>query len=420
MRGLSPSAHGRLIATQLHVRMRIATPPPPTSAPLRVALYSHDSVGLGHQRRNLAIAHALRTHLPALTGREVTGLLLTGVERVVGHLPADFDVVRLPGIAKDAHGYAPREMSVPMTDLIDVRRAILSGALGALAPDLVVVDRHAFGVDDELLEPLRRLRREQPGTRVVLGLREVLDEPEVAVREWRRVGSERVRELFDAIWVYGDERVTDLRATGAVPTELHDLVVHTGYLSADRATRSFLRELQRPYLLTTVGGGHDGEDLCRAAVQAPVPEGLGHVVVVGPQATPSRREELQALAGPRTEVLDEVPEGLLAIRSAEAVACMGGYNTVCEVMSTDRPAVVVPREEPRQEQLIRARSLEATGAVDVIRAAELTPERLGRWFADNLHRSVDRSHLRRDGLAAVAGHAADLLATTPREIRHAV
>ncbi|MBD5832109.1 glycosyltransferase [Janibacter melonis] len=138
------------------------------------------------------------------------------------------------------------------------------------------------------------------------------------------------------------------------------------------------------------------------------------------QATPSRREELQALAGPRTEVLDEVPEGLLAIRSAEAVACMGGYNTVCEVMSTDRPAVVVPREEPRREQLIRARSLEATGAVDVIRAAELTPERLGRWFADNLHRSVDRSHLRRDGLAAVAGHAADLLAATPQEICHAV
>ena len=46
------------------------------------------------------IGHALSRHLPELTGRPVTGLLLTGVERVVGHLPPAFDVVRLPGISK--------------------------------------------------------------------------------------------------------------------------------------------------------------------------------------------------------------------------------------------------------------------------------------------------------------------------------
>ena len=44
--------------------------------PLRIVLYSHDSVGLGHVRRNLALAHALRNQLPGLTGREVTGILL--------------------------------------------------------------------------------------------------------------------------------------------------------------------------------------------------------------------------------------------------------------------------------------------------------------------------------------------------------
>ena len=385
------------------------------ATPLRIVLYSHDSVGLGHQRRNLAIAHALSRHLPELAARPVTGLLLTGVERVVGHLPPAFDVVRLPGIDKGGQGYTPREVSVPMPDLIDVRRAILSGAINAFAPDLVVVDRHAFGVDDELLEPLRLLRSEHPGTRVVLGLREILDEPEVAQREWERVGSERVRELFDAIWVYGDESVTDLRRTAAVPEELRDLVTHTGYLSIGRTARDFLRELQRPYLLTMVGGGHDGAELCRIAAQAEVPDGMRHVVVAGPQMSGGERAEIEALAGPRTEVLDEVPEGLLAIRSAEAVACMGGYNTVCEVLSTDRPALVVPREAPRQEQLIRARSLARTGAVDMLRTRDLTIESLGRWFAEHATGTVDRRHLRRDGLAEVARQAAGLIAPSTEE-----
>lgn len=388
------------------------------ATPLRVVLYSHDSVGLGHQRRNLAIAHALSRHLPELTGRPVTGLLLTGVERVVGHLPPAFDVVRLPGISKGGLGYTPREVDVPMPDLIDVRRAILSGAINAFTPDLVVVDRHAFGVDEELLEPLQQLGAELPGTQVVLGLREVLDEPEVAQAEWERVGTDRVRELFDAIWVYGDESVTDLRRTGAVPEELHDLVVHTGYLSLGRTTRSFLRELVRPYILTMVGGGHDGADLCRAAAQADVPEGMRHFVVAGPQMSGEERSTLDELAGPRTEILDEVPEGLLAIRSAEAVACMGGYNTVCEVLSTDRPALVVPREAPRFEQLIRATSLERTGAVDVLRVGDLTPESLGAWFAANAAGSVDRRHLRRDGLAEVGRQAATLL--TPSTAEEAV
>ena len=389
------------------------------ATPLRIVLYSHDSVGLGHQRRNLAIAHALSRHLPELAARPVTGLLLTGVERVVGHLPPAFDVVRLPGIDKGGQGYTPREVSVPMPDLIDVRRAILSGALNAFAPDLVVVDRHAFGVDDELLEPLRLLRSKHTGTRVVLGLREILDEPEVAQREWERVGTERVRELFDAIWVYGDESVTDLRRTAAVPEELRDLVTHTGYLSIGRTARDFLRELQRPYLLTMVGGGHDGAELCRIAAQAEVPDGMRHVVVAGPQMSGGERAEIEALAGPRTEVLDEVPEGLLAIRSAEAVACMGGYNTVCEVLSTDRPALVVPREAPRQEQLIRARALARTGAVDMLRTRDLTTESLGRWFAEHATGTVDRRHLRRDGLAEVARQAAGLIAPSTEEILRA-
>ena len=48
-----------------------------TTVPLRLALYSHDAKGLGHLRRNLALAHHLARALPGLTGRDVTGLVIT-------------------------------------------------------------------------------------------------------------------------------------------------------------------------------------------------------------------------------------------------------------------------------------------------------------------------------------------------------
>ena len=48
------------------------------------------------------------------------------------------------------------------------------------------------------------------------------------------------------------------------------------------------------------------------------------------------------------------------IAGAKAVVAMGGYNTYCEILSFDKPALIVPRVEPREEQLIRARARSRT------------------------------------------------------------
>ncbi len=40
---------------------------------------------------------------------------------------------------------------------------------------------------------------------------------------------------------------------------------------------------------------------------------------------------------------------------------MGGYNTFCEVLTLDKPALFVPRSTPRREQLIRARQAQQLG-----------------------------------------------------------
>ena len=382
---------------------------------LRVVLYSHDSQGLGHTRRNLALAHALVRHLPALTGHRVTGMLLTGVDTAPSHgRPEGFDWVVLPGIRKAPAGYAPRHLGVGMAQLTSLRSGMLDAALSGFEPHLVVVDRHPWGVDRELLEPLLRLRAERPGTVVVLGLREVLDAPEAAAREWAALGDlGLVRRVYDQVWVYGDPAVHDPVATGEVPAGLADLVRHTGYLATGRASGRRTSGADRPYVLTTAGGGSDGFALTLAAARARVPRGYRHVVVTGPQMPAGHVERVRAAAAPGTLVLPSVPDALAEVVEASAVVSMGGYNSVAEILTTNTPALVVPRERPRLEQLIRARSLEAHGAVDVLTADALSSAAIGAWLERAVGTVRLRRHLDLGGLRDVPELAARLLGGAP-------
>ena len=77
----------------------------------RVLLYSHDSLGLGHVRRNLTIAHHLVRHLPEATGAQVAGLLVSGLADASGFpLPEGFDWLTIPGVTGTIHGYRPRRL----------------------------------------------------------------------------------------------------------------------------------------------------------------------------------------------------------------------------------------------------------------------------------------------------------------------
>lgn len=408
---------------------------------LRVALYSHDSVGLGHTRRNLAIAHALSRSLPGTTGRRVSGLLITG-ERTATSYPAPdgWDWVVMPGIHKRNGRYAPRTLNVGMDRLMDVRSSVVDGVLQSFRPHIVVVDRHPFGVDGELAAPLANLRRDNPGCRVVLGLREVLDDPRTASEEWASIGVDRVADTFDEVWVYGDAGVHDPVAEGEVPRALAGRVRYTGYLSAGRHCAEPADAMARPYLLTMAGGGSDGYGVTAAAAAAAVPEGYRHLVVTGPQMPKALREKVVAAAAPGTRVLASVPDGLSYIRSAAAVVVMGGYNTVCEVLGSPTPALVVPRVAPRTEQLIRAVSLQRRGAVRVLTPDRLDSAAIADWFADiagsgrhdgqGQPGAADpcaahpgpaqleaRDGIALDGLAAIARHTLRLTAaTTPLRV----
>lgn len=391
---------------------------------LRIALFSHDSLGLGHIRRNRVLAFALAKDLPALTGRDVSGLLIAGnPEAARFDLPEGWDWVILPGVTPADGGYAPRALASSMEGLSALRTAAIAAILDQQQPDLLIVDRHPFGVDGELREVLDRVRHR--GCRTVLGLREVLDTPSVIDGEWDRVGGAgAVAAAFDEVWIYGDPAVYDPRVTGEVPPELASKATSTGYLSIEsgnartradpyRAARPAHIDSNEPssrrFVLTCVGGGSDGAALASVAVSAVPPAGHSHLVVTGPQMDRADFEALAASAGETTKVIrhsDDMP-GL--IDSAGAVVCMGGYNTMSEVMATSTPALVVPRKGHRAEQPRRAFALAAVGAVESLSIDDANGPALSQWFSDQVGRSIEREHIDLSGLATIAHLAAELV-----------
>lgn len=390
---------------------------PSAVEPVRVILYSHDSQGLGHVRRNLALAHHIAAEVPRLTGRQVAGLLVSGLPHASTFpLPQGFDWIFIPSIHKLKGEYASKSLGTTTELLITLRSQLLQATLLGFAPDVVMVDRHIFGVMRELQKPLAMLREQRPGAHVVLGLREVLDAPEVAHAEWFKNGSpDELRQVIDSLWIYGDPAVHNPIESGEVPAEMADLARFTGYLSEGRDLAELPAPPQtgRPFVLTTAGGGEDGYALLSKMVQVSPPIGFTHLVVAGPQLAQDAFDALSTKAAPGVRLVHSLPGLSQHIERAAAVVCMGGYNTSNEVLATDTPAMVVPREHPRTEQLIRARALHAAGALDYTRINDLTTASAATWFAQAVTRRVDRTTINRNGLHTAATLVADIVRTSP-------
>lgn len=389
---------------------------------ITAALYSHDSVGLGHARRNRAIAFALAADLPRLTGQQVRGLLIAGhPDATNDSLPPGWDWLVLPGFTRTEEGYASRRLTMSVEQLTALRSSTVSAALQAISPDLFIVDRHPFGVGGELSSALRMLR-EHRRTTTVLGMRDVLDAPQTARREWARVGGGRaVAEHYDEVWVYGDDAVYDPFATGELPAELASRSRSTGYLSHGRPDDPAGESTQQPYVLTMVGGGSDGGQIALAAAHSQVPAGHRHVILAGPQMPAADCERISAAAaenarpgeGPHVLLRRYAPNVPMLIREAAAVVCMAGYNSLAEVMATTTPALVVPRSTRRAEQPRRAAALAAAGAVSTLPSEQLTPEALSSWFCRAVGRRTLRDGVDLDGLTRVGDFAAELIRRGP-------
>jgi len=255
-----------------------------------------------------------------------------------------------------------------------MRASIIQHTADIFDPDIFLVDKEPLGLKGEVRETIEMLKAR--GTRIILGLRDVMDDPALLKVEWRRKKViPALRDLYDEIWVYGLPQIHDPLAELDVPQSVRRKMVYTGYL--ERSVPQNLpptglpEGVTKPYVLVTTGGGGDGEmlvDWVLKAYESDMAPPIPALVVFGPFMPPEQKADFQERVDRLSHVaaitFDAHLETLMA--GAAGVVAMGGYNTFCEILSFDKPALIVPREVPRREQLIRASRAQELGLVSML------------------------------------------------------
>ena len=384
--------------------------------PAGVMFYSHDTYGLGHLRRTLTLARFLPATRPLRSQLIVTGSPLAHRFQ----LPPLTDYVKLPSVLKTgAEHYEARYLRMPFAHVRDLRADMLLSTARHLRPELLIVDNVPSGMKGELLPTLRYLHEQD--CRLVLGLRDVLDEPDWVRKSWRRNGSyELLDELYDLILVYGRQDVYDVAAEYGFSPEAEAKTRYAGYLGHEppardpAAVRDELGLVTGRLVLVMAGGGGDGYALLRAVARASRRNGSRpdyDLLLLGGPLMPreDRRKVLAIAAGdPAIRYLDFTEDVASYVAAADAIVSMGGYNSVCELLSAGKCALVVPRIRPRREQLIRAEALSRLGVLRMLHPGELTATRVRAEIEQLLERpGAERMPL--DGLPAAAAAIDELL-----------
>ena len=331
-------------------------------------MYSHDTFGLGHLRRCRTIAHSLVEDFRGLHVLIISGAQIAGAF----DYRARVDFMKIPSVIKLRNGeYTSLERHFDLHETMKMRQSIIRHTAETFQPDIFIVDKEPMGLKNEVEDTLAYLKTR--GTTLVLGLRDVLDAPHLLDAEWTRRDTMRKIGLFyDKIWVYG-------------PPDFYDPLTGLDVPPAVRAKMNFVGFLQRSlshepvpdhrpkgdYILVTTGGGGDGADLVHNVIDAYREDPtLTHkaLIMLGPYMPAKQRRKLVTKGEkvPYIEIreFDNRMEELIA--GAKAVVSMGGYNTYCEIMSFDKPALIVPRTVPREEQLIRAQRASELGLIEMI------------------------------------------------------
>ena len=335
--------------------------------PQRILVYCHDLFGLGNVKRMLLFSHHLRQVYP-----QADLLFIMGSSRIgMFDLPSRFDYIKLPEIKRDPSGsIASGVLDVETARIVRMRSEIILSAAEGFQPDLLIVDKKPFGAAGELQPMLEQLPRHIPR---ILVCRDILDAPDKTREEMRASGfANSIRSYYDQILILGEQEIFDFGQAYDLPADVDARLAYCGYLAplenpqpAENVRRNMGLDPMRPVVLATVGGGEDGESLLSMfAASAKQAKGAWQsVLVCGPNLPQPIYEQLSDFTAAEADIrlIRSTNDMASLIHTSDVIVSMAGYNTVCGLMTSRKPCILIPRTEPSEEQLVRAKILYQRG-----------------------------------------------------------
>lgn len=375
----------------------------------KILFYSHDTFGLGHIKRILSLSGYISR------SNRYSILIVSGsghINRMKIHKGIDY--IKLPSVTKIGDDqYQSKYLPLSLKQIINLRSSILLKTALAYKPDLFVVDNVPLGLKKEALHTLEALKYVNPDCRTILTMRDVLDDSPRIIKAWRKDGIiNLLHRYYDSVLVFGLKDIYDVTREYEIPETVASKFKFCGYIDkgetfcSSQMIRDGLNINGDRLVLVTAGGGGDGTRLVETSLQvlkSLAIDSIKCLAVLGPDFPSDGEFKLRSLYAdyPNIKITGFVEHLPDYINASDLVISMGGYNTVCEILSLKKKAIIVPRVYPRQEQLVRARMLSRDGFFDYIHPEDLSLKTLHQKIHYNFssglsyNTAIDMSGLQR-------------------------
>jgi predicted glycosyltransferase len=337
---------------------------------MKICIYSTDTFGLGHISRSWKIANSfLKTMGPEM----VECLLLSSSDafwRMVKPIKG-IDFVKLPSQLSirsntGEKSHQPKFLSITSSSQIrQLRSDLIKSILQSYSPDLFIVDYSATGTNDELLPTLEYLKTVR-GTRIAIAYRDIIGSVEYTQESWNHHNTiEVLHEYYDGILIFGDPQVFDFQREYKLPSTLVNKVTWMGYLVNQIEISSIN---SKNGILITIGGGSDGIDSIRNVLDRVLALTSNEpiTIVLGPDM-PQDQIANNAIAvhynNSNIQIIEHTYPLVKLIQKSKVCISLAGYNTMCEIIGTNTPSYVIPRDSRQKEQTIRAELFEKLNLV---------------------------------------------------------
>jgi len=394
------------------------------------ALYVSSPIGLGHVRRDLAIAGELRARHPDLeidwlTQHPVTRVLEERGERV--HPASRWLASESAHIESEAgeHDLNVFQAARRMDEIMVANFMVFQDLISDEPYDLWIADE-GWDVDHFLFDNPELKRTAYAWLTDFVGW---LPMPEggaaeaVLTADWNAEGVEQMRRyprLRDrSIFVGNPGDLVDAPLGPDLPS-VRDWALErytcagyvTGFTPPDdrQALRAGLgyRPGERICLVTVGGSGVGAHLLRRVASAFPLAEkaipGLRMIAVTGPRIDP---ESVPVPEG--VEVHGYVPDLYRHLAACDLAVVQGGLTTTMELVAARRPFIYVPLARHFEQQIHVAHRLDQYGAGRRLDYAAMDPEYLAEAIVAEIDRPVDYRPVETDGAARTAALLAELL-----------
>ena len=159
----------------------------------RILVYSHDTFGLGNIRRILSICELLLSDHPNISMLLITDSPLLHYMRISDRL----DYIEIPCLNHNLNNcFSVQYSQDDMKTVVKRRSNIIYTTTEKYKPDIFVIDKNPYGIENELEPAIKHLHEFQPDTKLVLLLLDILDDLITTQGIWKKNHFHEVVEKY--------------------------------------------------------------------------------------------------------------------------------------------------------------------------------------------------------------------------------